>query len=74
MKRPVSKQALIVRLRRALRRQGKELRTARPPKRKLLGKYYVVSSDARGVLDTDVDIESLARSMNLLEPWERLSD
>jgi hypothetical protein len=39
---PISRRALIQRLRRALRADGKHLRTARAGKRKLFGHYYLV--------------------------------
>jgi hypothetical protein len=68
---PISKRALIQRLRRALRADGKELRTARADKRKLFGHYYLVG---RRELIENVDIEKLARDLGLLKPGESLSD
>ena len=68
---PISKRALIRRLRRALQADGKQLRTARAGKRKLFGHYYLVG---RKELIENVDIENLARDLGLLKPGESLSD
>jgi hypothetical protein len=68
---PISKRALIQRLRRALRAEGKHLRTARADKRKLFGHYYLVG---RKELIENVDIEKLGRDLKVLEPWESLGD
>ena len=68
---PISKRALIQRLRRALQTDGKHLRTARAAKRKLFGHYYLVG---RKELIENVDIEKLARELKVLEPWELLVD
>jgi hypothetical protein len=67
----ISKRALIQRLRRALQVEGKHLRTARAHKRKLFGHYYLVG---RKELIENVDIEKLARDLNVLKPDESLSD
>jgi len=67
----INKRALIQRLRRALRAERKHLRTARGDKRKLLGHYYLVG---RMELIENVDIEKLARDLNVLEPREGLTD
>ena len=72
MKSPVSRKALLQRLRRFLKSRGEDLRLANSDQRKQLGlgRYYTVG--ANGVLDKDVNIEALARELKLLEPWERL--
>jgi hypothetical protein len=68
---PISKRALIQRLRSALRAGGKQLRMARADKRKLFGHYYLVG---RRKLIENVDIEKLARDLKVLKPEESLSD
>jgi hypothetical protein len=68
---PISKRALIQRLRRALRADGKQLRMARAHKRKLFGHYYLVG---RKELIENVDIEKLARDLKVLKPEESPSD
>jgi hypothetical protein len=72
MRSPVSRKALLQRLRRFLKSRGEELRLANSDRRKQLGlgRYYTVGD--KGVLDKDVNIEALARELKLLEPWERL--
>jgi hypothetical protein len=54
---PISKRALIQRLRLALQAKGKHLCTAQANKKKLLGHYYLV--DRKELID-NVDIEKLA--------------
>jgi hypothetical protein len=68
----VSERVVFQRLQRALRTRGKELRIARVDKRKRFGKFYLLGP--RGPIETDVDIESLARKMKVLEPSEHLTD
>ena len=68
---PISRRALIQRLRRVLRADGKHLRTARAAKRKLFGHYYLVG---RKELIENVDIEKLARELKVLKSEESLSD
>jgi hypothetical protein len=53
-------------------RRARDLRKAPLKKQRSSGKYYIVSLEAGEVLDTDVDIEGLARKLGLLEPWERI--
>ena len=61
-------------MRRLLRKAGEDLRVATPEQQKAvgLGKYYLVNS--RGRLRKNVDIEKLARELQLLQPWETLTD
>jgi hypothetical protein len=68
---PISKRVFIQRLRRTLRADGKNLRTARADKRKLFGHCYLVG---RKELIENVDIERLARDIQVLEPWEMVGD
>jgi hypothetical protein len=74
MKVPVAERVLIARMRRILRKAGEDLRMATPEQQKAvgLGKYYLV--DSKGIIDKDVDIEDLARKLQLLQPWETFSD
>jgi MFS superfamily sulfate permease-like transporter len=68
----VTEIALFERLQRALRRQGKFLNVADSKKQKRwgLGRYYIAGLNV--IVDQDVNIEKLAREMNVLEPWETL--
>lgn len=73
MKVPITECALIARLRRILRKAGEDLSIATPEEQKSkgLGKYYLIGS--KGIMDKAVDIETLARDLKLLHPWETLS-
>jgi hypothetical protein len=67
----VTEGAVVCRLQRFLPAKGKYLRLANSRKQKLgLGRYY--TTGAKGVIDTDVNIERLARELGVLEPWETL--
>jgi hypothetical protein len=68
----VTQIALFKRLRPRLRAKGMSLRIASNKKQKRwgLGRYYLLGS--KSVIDKDVDIENLARRLNLLRPWETL--
>jgi hypothetical protein len=67
----VTENAVFCRLQRFLPAKGKLLRIANSRKQKLgLGRYYTIG--AQGVIDTDVNIEKLARELKVLEPWETL--
>lgn len=68
----VPTRALVQRINRALRAEGKRLRSPRgrgdvdAP----LGRYYLV--DDRGVVATNVKPEVLAREVGVLEAWEEV--
>ena len=55
--------ALFFRLQAALRAEGLDLRVARGA-----GQYYVVCGES--VVNKDVNLETLAREMELFESWE----
>jgi hypothetical protein len=67
---PVTKRALIQRLQRALKAEGKSLRIARANRFAVLGRYYIIGPN--GVVETNVNLKDLAQRMELLEPWETL--
>ncbi len=66
---PVSPRALTQRIDRALRPE--RLKAARGRQREELGNYYVV--DQTSVIQKHVDLEVLARTLELLRPWETLA-
>jgi hypothetical protein len=71
MKVPVTERAVVGRLRRLLRPKGQDVRIADDRKQESgLGRYYLVGN--QGLIDQDVDLEKLARSLGALRPWERL--
>ena len=75
MKKQVNERALAARLRRHLTRQGEALKKCAPKTRGFLklGKYYIVSLQLNVIIDTNVDLESLARDEGVLQQWEELT-
>ena len=71
----VSERAIVARLRRALEKEGKILRKCREDHRDFgeLGGYYCVSS-ANVVVDKDIPIESWARELGILKPYEVIGE
>jgi hypothetical protein len=67
----VKRRALISRLERALAKQDRELHADRSSNQL---SFYVVDTKKQTVVQTDVDIESLAREIGALRPWETLAD
>jgi hypothetical protein len=63
---PISERALILRVLRALRAQGRDLRASKGAARR----YFIISS--KGVVQRNVDPVALAQEMGLLESWEQL--
>jgi hypothetical protein len=67
----ISRRALLLRLDRALRQEGRRIRVDRKGQRV---RYLLVDTERNDLVAVDVDIEALARERDLLEPWERLED
>jgi hypothetical protein len=69
---PITERTVRLRLRTALQAQGKHLRGASRQKQSRLGlgRYYV--TDANGLVEPDVDLEELARSLGVMQSWETL--
>jgi hypothetical protein len=68
---PVNRRALIARLDRTLVKQGQELRIAR---RSGMSNFLVIDTGKQAIVDTDIDLESLARKIGAMAPWEKLAD
>jgi hypothetical protein len=64
----ISHRAMTGRISRALIHERKQLRADR---RGGIVRYMIVDSKSRGVLETNVDLEKLARRLDLLQPWEK---
>ena len=75
MKKQVNERALAARLGRHLGRQNEALKKCTPKARDFLklGKYYIVSLQLNAIIDTDIDLESLARDEGVLKQWEELA-
>jgi hypothetical protein len=66
----VNRRAMIARLERALAKLGRELRVDR---RGRVSNFILIDTAKQAIVETDVDIEALARKLGSLEPWERLA-
>jgi hypothetical protein len=67
----ISRRALLLRLDRFLRQEGRRIRVDR----KGQGiRYLLVDIEANNLVAVDLDIEAYARERGLMEPWERLED
>lgn len=73
---PISRRALIQRINRALAKEGELLKACRPNSRAYheLGEFYVVDTSANAIVGKDVDLESYARELKVLEKFEHLND
>ena len=68
----VTEQALVQRLRRALKKDADRLVKNRRQWTGNLGEYYLVDGYRNIVLDPDVDLVALGREIGVLRPHERL--
>jgi len=64
----VSYRALLGRIDRALRKENQRLRADRHGG---VIRYILIDTKKRTVLETNVDLEKLARRLDVLRPWER---
>ncbi len=71
---PVSVRAVIQRINRRLKKDGQLLRACRWNNwnRENFGQYYVVSTGTGRLIETNVELEKLARREHALELWEEL--
>jgi hypothetical protein len=67
----VNRRALVARVERALAKQDRELHVDRIGNKLRL---YLVDTKKQAVVDTDVDLEALAREVGAMKPWERLAE
>jgi len=72
---PVSYRAAIQRINRALAKDGRQLKASRGARATLdMGDFYIVDAGMNFVLEKDVDVEILARSLGVIKPYERVDD
>jgi hypothetical protein len=67
----VNRRALVARVERALAKQDRELHVDRIGNKLRL---YLVDTKKQAVVDTDVDLEAVAREVGAMKPWERLAE
>jgi hypothetical protein len=65
----VNRRAVVARLGRALAKLGQQLKTDRRT-----GKLLLIDLRRQAIIDHDVDVETLARSVGSLAKWERMVD
>ncbi len=74
LKRPITERALLQRIRRALAKDGKTIKAARSQaEAQTLGAFYIVDNQ-NTIAATVPDLETYARQMRVLEPWETLGE
>lgn len=66
MKKPITKRALVQRVNRVLRREGKQLRAGRGEG---VGDFYIVHGKS---ITPNVKLEVIGRQLGVLKPHERL--
>jgi hypothetical protein len=73
MKARVSKSAVVQRIKRRLRQDGRRLCGCSPrwAGHDTLGDWYV--ADTEGIRETHVDLDSLARALGVLGEWEEIN-
>jgi hypothetical protein len=72
---PVTERALIQRVNRVLRSDGRILKVSRGDgARREVGRYYVVGFDRNAVRTLHVDIQELARELGVMRSFERLEE
>jgi len=72
---PVPERALIQRINRVLRKDGRVLKVTRGGQtRQEVGQYSVFDFDRNAIRTLHVDIEELARELGVLRSFERVAD
>ena len=71
---PVTVEALVARINRALKHEDMKIRKCREASRDHhnLGDYFVVNISDGFVIQEDVSLEELARKWEVLKPWEKM--
>ena len=70
---PVSERAVIQRINRVLDKKGEVLKKTRGAQAVVdVGDYYILNSSANAVIRHDVNVEALAKSLDVLADYEEL--
>jgi hypothetical protein len=67
----VNRRALLLRLERVLKRDGRKIRVDRTGHQT---RYLLIDTKKNDLLEVDVNIELLAKSLGVMQPWETLAD
>ena len=75
MKKPVSRRALVERIRRSLKKQNMSFRTNRGgPYMERYGAYYIVDLTTNSIVGGCSDLEHYGREEGVLKDWEELAE
>lgn len=69
----ITERALMQRINRKLKQDGKQLRTARNEAvERDMGRYFIVDMNRNAITTRRVDPEKLGRKLGVMQPWEAL--
>lgn len=69
----VSEHALVQRINRALKKEGKVLKKSRTERSRLdVGEWYILDTVGNYVSEKDVDLEQVGKEWEVLSDWETL--
>jgi hypothetical protein len=72
---PVTRQALIMRINRKLKKDNRNLKKNRNPERdSALGDYFIVDVFGRGAAECNVDVEKVGREIGALKAYEEMGE
>lgn len=72
---PVSPRALVQRIHRKLKSHDEVLKTSRGERARLeLGEFYLLDVSVNAIMRKDVDPSELARELDVLKPWEHVTE
>jgi hypothetical protein len=71
----VSERAILARINRKLAKDQEVLRKCRRDNRSYhqLGDYYRIDVRCNGVVEMDVPLETIAKDLEVLKPWEEIA-
>jgi hypothetical protein len=67
----VHRRSVSARVERALGKQGRELHADR---RNNEVNLYIIDTEKQAIVETEVDLEKLAREIRVLRPWEEITE
>jgi hypothetical protein len=69
----ITERALLLRINRALKPDGQQLRVARTQQTESsVGRYFIVDLKRSAIKTQHVNLEKFARELGALQPWEEL--
>ena len=69
----ITEGALVQRINRKLKKNGELMRIARGQQvEQMFGRYFIANAERKTIVTHHVDLKSLARELNVVQPWEEL--